>query len=230
MQQTNKYIKRLLFAGWFGIFLFIIAGIPDGSYQIFDVKVSILITNYLKSSPALSNFLYHFNSIDEVYINVPAILLLQLLLIKRLPLEKRKPAVISVLASIIWLELWILLVINTLLVDVFTMDVHIVPEVNSWISETNRIISSESSLISRHVFTMVFLSLYFADAGHSKFSKILVWACALTFAVPQLLNVNHWISDWLFSVWFTYSAFNLSRLIPIEKLIYKLASLFSKQK
>lgn len=215
MPSKNSNIYRLLFAGWFGVILFWMAGVPEGSYQQLDVAVSIWLTNFLKASPSVAQLLYKFNSINEAYINVPIMLLCQLIVCLYFTNLSRKQAFYKLFCTFIWVEFWILLVINPFVTKLFAMDVHIVPEVSSWISETNR--QTTAAIISRHVFAMFFLAWYFIDHKTQRFGKCLIYLCALLFALPPILNVKHWLSDWLFSAWFAYSAACVSRLANLEE-------------
>lgn len=220
MEGINKHLKHILLAGWLGVLLFFLAGIPENSYQILDVKISISIANYLKASPTISSFLYQFNSIDHIFINLPIIIGIILLAITQLK-SNRRQALLSVILALFWVELWIFALINPIFSKITIMDFNIVPEVESWLSETNNGISSSNSIVSHHVFAMFFYASYCYRKDFSTIAKISIWLCALTFAIPPILNAKHWLSDWLFSAWFTYSSIHLSKFIDIESRILR---------
>ncbi len=218
MVPVNSNIYRLMLAGWFGVILFWVAGVPEGGYQQLDVNVSIWIANFLKSSPVVSQFLFKFNSIDETYINIPIMILCQIIASLRLAKSERAQSLLKIIIIFLWVEFWILLIINPYLSKVFTLDVHIVPEVSNWMTETNRVVNDNAALISRHVFSMLFFAWYFIDKKTDNFSKAVIAICAITFALPPMLNAKHWLSDWLFSAWFAYSAVHISKLFNLETI------------
>ena len=216
MTILKSNMHKLMLAGWFGVLLFWMSGIPEGSYQQLDVAFSIYVTNILKSSPAVASFLYKFTSLDEAYLNVPVMMSLLAFASYRAEPGQRLPRFIKLTFAFLWLEFWILFVINPFISKIFAMDVRIVPEVNSWISETNRFVGDNTAVISRHVFAMLFLAWFYLDEKTDKFSKFLIYLCAITFALPPVLNIKHWLSDCLFSAWFAYSSVQISKIINLD--------------
>lgn len=208
-----------MFAGWVGVLLFFLAGVPDGSYQLLDVNISIAITNYLKSSPILASILFKFTSIDESYVNVPILLLIIGIASYQLKANRKIGAYVMV-CSLFWVELWILGVVNPFFSKVSVMNFNIVPEVGDWMSQTQRVYADNNSIISRHVFAMFFYASYCYNKNYTKLAKLSIWLCALLFAIPPILNAKHWLSDWLFSVWFAYSAVNLSKFVNLETKLH----------
>lgn len=215
MEKINKHLYCILFAGWLGVILFFLAGIPEYGYQMLDINTSISLTNFLKSHPEISNVLLKFNSVDEMYLNVPIILTAIAFAVSGLK-AGRKQAFIGMLAALFWVEFWIMGFINPFFSKIAILDFNVVPEVGAWMLETKRVVASNGSILSRHVFAMFFLSGYCYNSKYSKPLKVLIWFLALVFAVPPLLNAKHWLSDWIFSLWFTFSAIHFSKFINLE--------------
>lgn len=227
MKQINSSIYKLLFAGWLGVVLFWLAGVPDGSYQTIDVNISIWFTGVLKAHPDVAQVLYNFNSISEAYTNVLVMFACLVFGMLRLKSQDRTAGFFKILAAFIWVEFWIIFVINPFISQFLTLDVNMVPEVSSWINETQRVVGNETALISRHVFTMLFLAWYNVDERVDFLSKILIYSCAIIFSFAPILNAHHWMSDFLFSGWLAYSFVHLSALCKLE---YWLQNWFSNNK
>lgn len=221
MNKLNIHIKKLAFAGWFGVLIYILISIPDGGFLQFDVMAFMSVIDLLKSSPYLSNFLYKFNSVKEIWLNVPIMLICMFFTARYMPKEQRKEQYLKILCTVFLVEMWIMLIINPLLSKIITLNIDIVPEVKVWMDSTNRVVNESASLISRHVFTMFFYAFYFVEKEHPTKFKFLIWICAIVFSLPLFLNARHWLSDVVFSIWLSYSAVNLCKLFEIETEILR---------
>lgn len=221
MELINHSIYKLLFAGWLGVFLFWLAGVPEGSYQQLDVNMCIWITNMLQHHPYIAKLLYNFNSISEIYINLVTMLVFMVLSAMRQHGEARYENICKIICAFIWVEFWILCIINPFISQFLTLDVNLVPEVSTWINETNRIVDNETTLISRHVFTMLFLAWYYLNGKKDCISRVIIYFCAIVFSVAPILNAHHWMSDFLFSSWLAFSCVHFSKLFKLDYILFK---------